>query len=231
MNQPPFHGFIEVICGSMFSGKTEELLRRVKRAHIAKQKVQLFKPALDNRYSEDHVQSHDATRLPSISIQSAREILDLVEDTTRIVGVDEAQFLDDSLVEIADKLAYRGIRVIIAGLDMDYRGQPFGPMPKLLAIAEAVTKLTAVCTVCGGAATRSQRILEDAPAPQSNHQGQNPILVGALESYEARCRFHHERDAVGVPARQMGMPRARTETRPEKHPETRTEAPRPGAQV
>ena len=195
----PSSGFIEVICGGMFSGKTEELLRRIKRAHIARQKVQLFKPVIDDRYSADHVQSHDATRLPSIPIRSAREILDHLNDNTRVVGVDEAQFFDDLLVEVADKLAYRGIRVILAGLDMDYMGRPFGPMPKLLSIAEKVTKLTAVCTLCGAAATRSQRISNEKSA------GADQILVGAHDSYEARCRFHHDRDSDGVLARQVGL--------------------------
>lgn len=190
------HGFIEVICGSMFSGKTEELLRRIKRAYIARQKVQLFKPVLDNRYSETHVQSHDANRLPSIPVRSAREILEKLEDSTRVVGIDEAQFFDESIVEVADKLAYRGIRVIAAGLDMDYLGQPFGPMPKLLAIAEQITKLAAVCTVCGGPATRSQRI-------SMSHSDQ--ILVGAADSYEARCRLHHDREVYSIPAGRLGV--------------------------
>src|SRR5690349_5861761 len=132
-------GFIEVICGSMFSGKTEELLRRVKRAQIGRQKVQIFKPVIDNRYSADHVQSHDSNRILSRPVSQAREILNLVEDNTRVVGIDEAQFFDEAIVEVAQKLAYRGIRVIVAGLDMDFLGQPFGPMPKLLAVAEDVT--------------------------------------------------------------------------------------------
>src|SRR3954465_11371062 len=159
-------GFIEVICGSMFSGKTEELLRRLKRAQIARQKVQVFKPAIDNRYSQDHVQSHDANRVLSKPVEKARDILRHLDDNTRVVGIDEAQFFDDSVVEVAQKLAYRGIRVICAGLDMDFRGQPFGPMPKLLATAEEVTKLHAVCVVCGGTASRSQRIA----APQGKEE-------------------------------------------------------------
>jgi thymidine kinase len=170
----------------MFSGKTEELMRRVRRAQIARQKVQIFKPVIDTRYSIDHVQSHDANRLPSRPIEKAKDILKLVEDNTRIVGIDEAQFFDDSVVEVAQKLAYRGIHVIIAGLDMDYRGQPFGPMPKLLAVAEDVTKLSAVCVVCGNPASRTQRI--------SGPSGPNTsrIAIGAKEMYEARCRFCHE---------------------------------------
>lgn len=186
--RPGSQGLIEVICGSMFSGKTEELLRRVKRAVIAKQKVQVFKPVLDDRYSRDHVQSHNANRISSLPVERARDILKYVEDNTRVVGIDEAQFFDDSVVEVAQKLAYRGIHVIIAGLDMDFRGLPFGPMPKLLAVAEDVTKLSAVCVVCGNPASRTQRIgvssAEGEDAPR--------IAVGAQDIYEARCRFCHE---------------------------------------
>jgi thymidine kinase len=183
-------GFIEVVCGSMFSGKTEELMRRVKRAQIGRQKVQVFKPVIDNRYSADHVQSHDANRIPSRPVEKAKDILKFVEDNTRVVGIDEVQFFDDSVVEVAQKLAYRGIRVICAGLDMDFRGQPFGPMPKLLAVAEQVTKLSAICVVCGAPATRSQRIT-GANAPR--------IAVGAKEMYEARCRFCHEPEGTEIP--------------------------------
>lgn len=181
-------GFIEVVCGSMFSGKTEELLRRVKRAQIARQKVQVFKPVIDNRYSADHVQSHDANKILSQPVQKASDILERVDDNTRVVGIDEAQFFDESVVEVANKLAYRGMRVIVAGLDMDFRGQPFGPMPKLLAIAENVTKLTAICVVCGDPATRTQRTTGVS----------DQVAVGAKEMYEARCRFCHE------PADKMG---------------------------
>lgn len=181
-------GWIEVICGSMFSGKTEELLRRVRRAQIAKQKVQVFKPILDNRYSADHVQSHNANRIASRPIEKAKEILDLIEDNTRVVGIDEAQFFDDTVVEVAQKLAYRGLQVIIAGLDMDFRGQPFGPMPKLLSVAEEVTKLSAVCVICGNPAHRTQRIAGPVGADATR------IVVGAKDLYEARCRFCHEPD-------------------------------------
>ena len=184
------YGSIEVICGSMFSGKTEELLRRVKRSQIARQKVQVFKPAIDNRYSTDHVQSHNSNRVQSRPVDKARDILKFVEDNTRVVGIDEAQFFDDSIVEVAQKLAYRGMRVIVAGLDMDFRGQPFGPMPKLLAVAEDVTKLSAVCVVCGNAASRTQRIA----APTGSEAER--VLVGAKEFYEARCRFCHEPEAI-----------------------------------
>lgn len=179
-------GSIEVVCGSMFSGKTEELLRRVKRAMIARQKVQVFKPIIDNRYSPDHVQSHDANRIPSRPVERARDILKYVDDNTRVVGIDEAQFFDDAIVDVSQKLAYRGVQVIIAGLDMDFRGQPFGAMPKLLAIAEDVTKLSAVCVICGNLASRTQRIAGPLGADASR------IAVGAKEMYEARCRFCHD---------------------------------------
>lgn len=188
MQHALFSGHIEVICGSMFSGKTEELMRRLKRAQIARQKIQVFKPAIDDRYSETHVQSHDANRIASVAVHSSAEILKQIDDNTRVVGIDEAQFLDAGIVDIANKLAYRGMRVIVAGLDLDSFGKPFGPMPELLAIAESVTKLSAVCTVCGGPATRSQRF-----APQSETEAQNAqVVVGAAEMYEPRCRFHHE---------------------------------------
>lgn len=192
----------------MFSGKTEELLRRVKRAQIGRQKVQVFKPVIDNRYSAEHVQSHDANRVPSRPVEKARDILKLVEDNTRVVGIDEAQFFDESVVEVAQKLAYRGVRVIVAGLDMDFRGQPFGPMPRLLAVAEQVTKLSAVCMVCGGTASRSQRIAgargDDAAK----------VLVGAKDFYEARCRFCHEpydntdQGELGLPTVSQSAPAA-----------------------
>ncbi len=177
------HGWIEVVCGSMFSGKTEELIRRIKRAQIAKQKVQIFKPVIDNRYSPEHVTSHSSLKLDAQRIQNPEEILTSLDDNTRIVGIDEAQFFPNSLVEICHRLANRGLRVVIAGLDMDYRGLPFGPMPILIATAEYVTKMSAICTVCGNPASRTQRkqrTLKQTPGDQ--------VLVGADESYEARCR-------------------------------------------
>ena len=195
MIHQPLHGFIEVVAGGMFSGKTEELLRRVKRCQIARQKVQVFKPGIDNRYSDAHVQSHSSLRVESCSVKNADEILEKVEDNTRVVGIDEAQFFDSSVVTVAQKLAYRGIRVIIAGLDMDFMGKPFGPMPELMAVAEEVTKLSAVCVVCGNPATRSQRITRE----------DSQVLVGATEFYEARCRFCHEPSVSNLSARQMGM--------------------------
>ena len=181
----------------MFSGKTEELLRRLKRAQIGRQKVQVFKPAIDNRYSADHVQSHDASRILSISVTTADEILKRVDHNTRVVGIDEAQFFDEQIVEVAQILAYRGIRVIVAGLDMDFRGQPFGPMPKLLAVAENITKLSAICVVCGNPATRSQRILS-----ATGDVRKETVVIGAKEVYEARCRFCHEPDFENMPVAQ-----------------------------
>lgn len=175
-------GWIEVVCGSMFSGKTEELIRRLKRAQIGRLKVQCFKPTIDDRYSKDHVMSHDASRILSIPVDKAWQILDRVDDNTRVVGIDEAQFFDEAVVEICQKLANRGVRVIVTGLDMDYRGQPFGPMPKLLAVAEYVTKLSAICMSCGGPASRSQRLIAESER----------IAVGSKGMYEARCRFCHD---------------------------------------
>ncbi len=184
----------------MFSGKTEELLRRVKRAQIGRLKVQVFKPQVDTRYSVDHVQSHDASRILSIPVQKSGEILDRVDDNTRVVGIDEAQFFDDGIVDVAQKLAYRGVRVIAAGLDLDFRGMPFGPMPRLLAVAESVTKLQAVCMVCGGHASRTQRT--SGPA---GHEADR-VVLGAQEMYEPRCRFCHEPEGTGVLAQAMGLP-------------------------
>lgn len=179
-------GKIEVICGSMFSGKTEELMRRLRRAVFAKQKIQVFKPQIDNRYSEDHVQSHDANKIPSHSIENANQILVYLDDKTRVVGIDEAQFFGDEIVDIIEKLAFRGVRVIVAGLDTDFQSRPFGPMPQLLAIAEEVSKLSAVCVVCGKAACRTQRL----------NNSDEQVLVGASVEYEPRCRFCHEPQGI-----------------------------------
>jgi thymidine kinase len=203
--QRTLQGYIEVICGSMFSGKTEELLRRVRRAQIGRQKVQVFKPAIDDRYSVSHVQSHDANRVLSRPVACAADVLRYVEDNTRVVGIDEAQFFDEAIVEVAQKLAYRGIRVICAGLDMDFRGQPFGPMPRLLAVAEEVTKLSAICMVCGAQASRSQRIAGDTT------QGADRIAVGAKDLYEARCRFCHEPGTASIEEPAPGLSQAAVE--------------------
>jgi thymidine kinase len=171
-------GWIEVIAGSMFSGKSEELIRRLRRAKIARQKVQVFKPAIDKRYSEDHIVSHSEMRHESGVVTTADEILARVETRTDVVGVDEGQFFDARLVDVANELAQRGVRVIIAGLDQDYMGRPFGPMPQLLSVAEYITKTHAICVRCGQPANYSQRIIEV--------EGQ--VVVGAADAYEARCR-------------------------------------------
>jgi thymidine kinase len=171
-------GSIEVITGSMFSGKSEELIRRLRRARIARLKVQIFKPAIDDRYSEEHIVSHSEMRMESRLVTSANEILEAVEADTNVVGIDEGQFFDQDLVRVVDRLANLGKRVIVAGLDMDYLGRPFEPMPLLLAIAEDVTKTRAICMQCGGVASYTQRLIE-------SHER---VVVGATGSYEARCR-------------------------------------------
>ncbi len=188
-------GRIEVICGSMFSGKSEELIRRVRRAQIARQRVHVFKPALDDRYGRQQVASHDGSRLEAIPVARSEEILERLGDGVTVVAVDEAQFLDERLPEVVQELAGRGRRVIAAGLDMDFRGEPFGPMPRLLALAESVDKLQAICMVCGAPASRTQRLVNGQPA----HYTDPIILVGAREVYEARCREHHI--VPGRPAR------------------------------
>lgn len=174
-------GWIEVVCGSMFSGKTEELIRRVKRAVYGKQRVQVFKPKLDTRYDETQVVSHSQLRVISTPIERADEILRHLRPDTQVVGIDEVQFLGSEVVAVCEHLASRGIRVICAGLDQDYQGKPFEPMPQLLAVAEYITKELAICVVCGNPANRSQRIKSAAER----------VLVGAAESYEARCRKCH----------------------------------------
>ncbi|MFC0272451.1 thymidine kinase [Metabacillus herbersteinensis] len=181
-------GWLEVICGSMFSGKSEELIRRVRRAQFAKQEIKVFKPVIDNRYSEEAVVSHNGTAIIGIPVASSNEILNHVTQDTDIVAVDEVQFFDEGVTEVLTLLANQGYRVIVAGLDQDFRGEPFGVVPELMAIAESVSKLQAVCSVCGSPASRTQRLINDKPA--SYH---DPIiLVGASESYEPRCRHHHE---------------------------------------
>jgi thymidine kinase len=174
---PQDTGWIEVVCGSMFSGKTEELIRRLRRAQIARQSVAIFKPVIDNRYSREHIVSHSGVSLPSINVQRASEILDHVEGI-EVVGIDEAQFFDAEIVDVCEKLANDGKRVIAAGLDQDYLGKPFEPMPQLLAIAEYITKTLAICVVCGNPANRTQRVT----------QSDERVLVGAADAYEARCR-------------------------------------------
>jgi len=172
-------GWIEVICGSMFSGKTEELLRRIKRAQFAKQKIELFKPAIDTRYAETEMVSHDANALPSTPVHNAAEILLYVSmESVEVVGIDEVQFFDEGIVAVCNQLANAGIRVIVAGLDMDYLGNPFGPMPNLMAIAEYVSKVHAICTRCGDLAHYSHRIVA----------GDKQVLLGEKDAYEPLCR-------------------------------------------
>ncbi|MEN9562481.1 MAG: Thymidine kinase [Chloroflexota bacterium] len=182
------HGLIEVVCGSMFSGKTDELIRRLVRATIAKQKVQVFKPAIDVRYAVEKVASHTGSTFNAIPVQKAAEIRDRLEKDTTVVGFDEVQFFDSEITVIAQELSERGIRVIAAGLDMDFRGEPFGSMPELMAKAEEVLKLHAICMVCGGDASRTQRLVNGKPA----RYDEPVVIVGASELYEARCRLHHE---------------------------------------
>lgn len=173
-----YRGSIEVICGSMFSGKTEELIRRLKRADIAKLKVEIFKPATDVRYDDNAVVSHDQHAVQSTAVENSSSILFLNADT-QVVGIDEAQFFDEGLPDVCNKLAAKGIRVIVAGLDMDFTGKPFGPMPALMCIAELVTKVHAVCVCCGSPAMYSfRKVADDAT-----------ILLGEKESYEPRCRY------------------------------------------
>lgn len=172
-------GCIEVVCGSMFSGKTEELIRRVKRARLARQRVLLFKPRIDNRYDDVKVVSHEGLKAEATAVSSSSELFSFVDvATTHVVGIDEAQFFDDGIVDVAEKLANAGVRVICAGLDQDYRGRPFGPMAALLSVAEYVQKLHAVCNRCGAAACRSQRLV--------GTEGQ--LFVGGAADYEPRCR-------------------------------------------
>jgi thymidine kinase len=186
-------GRVELICGSMFSGKTEELIRRIRRAEIARQQVQVYKPAIDTRYHEEEVTSHNGLGFKARPVSSARAILtDLASDTT-VVAIDEVQFFDPDVVYVCETLADQGKRVICAGLDTDFRGVPFGPMPDLMARAEEVDKLHAICVVCGGDASRTQRLINGKPAAFDDPV----VLVGAAEVYEARCRRHHE--VLGVP--------------------------------
>ncbi|OGO05023.1 MAG: thymidine kinase [Chloroflexi bacterium RBG_13_56_8] len=180
-------GWIEVICGCMFSGKSEELIRRIKRAQIARQRVHIFRHALDTRYGEGRIASHSGAYLAAVAVERASQIAELVEPETQVVAIDEVQFFDDAIVDVCNQLADRGVRVIVAGLDTDFRGKPFGAMPRLLAEAELVNKLEAICMVCGAPATRTQRLVEGNPAFDDDPT----ILVGASEVYEARCRACH----------------------------------------
>ena len=174
----PNTGWIEVVVGSMFSGKSEELIRRLRRAQIARQRVQIFKPAVDTRYAADHIVSHSELRIPSESAKTAADLLAQVRPDTEVVGIDEGQFFDAELPAVASELARRGVRVIVAGLDQDYLGKPFEPMPQLLAIAEYITKTRAICMVCGNPANHTQRLVVSS----------DRVLLGAQGTYEARCR-------------------------------------------
>ncbi|MGQ0732879.1 MAG: thymidine kinase [Acidobacteriota bacterium] len=174
----PHTGWIEVIVGSMFSGKSEELIRRLRRAQIARQRVQIFKPAVDTRYEADHIVSHSELRIPSECARDSADLLDRVSAETEVVGIDEGQFFDDALPEVCTTLASRGVRVIVAGLDQDYLGKPFDPMPQLLAVAEFITKTRAICMVCGNPANHTQRLVANT----------DRVLLGAVGTYEARCR-------------------------------------------
>jgi thymidine kinase len=192
-------GRVEVICGSMFSGKTEELIRRVRRATIARQTVQVFKPAIDSRYTLQRVTSHNGQGFEAIPVAEARAILSLLQPGATVVAIDEAQFFDAGIVPVVDHLAAQGMRVIVAGLDTDFRGEPFGSMPDLLCRADDVIKLHAICMVCGEEATRTQRLVNGQPANYHDPV----IMVGAAEAYEARCREHHV-----VPGRPEATPRS-----------------------
>lgn len=181
-------GWIEVICGVMFSGKSEELIRRVRRAIIARKRIQVFKSHLDERYSGIYqVSSHDGRTVEAVPVDTSEQIAQLVHQDTQVVAIDEAQFLDDGIVALVTALANRGVRVILAGTDNDFRGEPFGPMPRLLAVAEVVDKLHAICVVCGNPASRNQRLIAGKPARYDSPT----IMVGSAEAYEARCRACH----------------------------------------
>jgi thymidine kinase len=183
-------GWIEAICGPMFSGKSDELIRRLRRATIARKRVQVFKPAVDTRYSEHHIVTHDDARMRSDAVRTAGEILEQLDWRTQVVGIDESNFFDLTLVEVAGKLADSGKQVIIAGLDTDYMGRPFSPMPELLAVAESITKTLAICMRCGNPAKHTQRLIES----------EELILVGAADAYEARCRRCFE---PGIPRQEV----------------------------
>lgn len=181
-------GSIEVICGSMFCGKTDELIRRLRRATIARQKVQVYKPAIDDRYNIEKVTSHAGSEFDATPVPNSGEILNRLDIDTTVVGIDEAQFFDENIIKVVEILAEKGVRVLVAGLDMNFKGEPFGCMPVLMSKAEHVDKLQAICMVCGEPASRTQRFVNGKPARYDDPV----IIVGASEMYEARCRLHHE---------------------------------------
>ncbi|NLC96044.1 MAG: thymidine kinase [Erysipelotrichaceae bacterium] len=181
-------GWVEVIAGCMFAGKTEELIRRIKVLEFAKKKIKVFKPSIDNRYSDTKIVSHAGSSVESIILSKAEEIFDYIDEDTDVVAIDEVQFFDEAISEVCDVLAKQGKRVMVAGLDTNFKGEPFGMMANLITEAEFVTKLTAVCSICGSPATRTQRLVDGEPASYNDPL----ILVGASESYEARCRHCHQ---------------------------------------
>ncbi len=181
-------GWVEVICGSMFSGKSEELIRRVRRATYGNLSVRVFKPSIDDRFADDSVVTHNGTSAIARPVKNSDEILEDIDNEVDVIGIDEVQFFDENITAVADELANKGIRVVIAGLDTDFRGEPFGPMPKLMALSESVSKLNAICPICGSPASRTQRLIDGRPASYDDPV----IMVGASESYEPRCRHHHE---------------------------------------
>lgn len=196
----------------MFSGKTEELIRRLRRAQIARQSVLVVKPRIDNRYDATDVVSHSSLRIPSVPIERAADIEPALKGTggrVAVLGVDEAQFFDEGIVPVIERLADRGVRVVVAGLDQDYLGRPFGPMPQLLCLAEVVTKQLSVCMVCGGAASKSQRVHPDAARLQAGGSNAEQVLVGGGDSYEARCRSCYVQ-GIDVPSRPASTPPTRT---------------------
>jgi thymidine kinase len=184
----PSGGWIEVVCGSMFCGKTEELIRRVRRAKIARQKIQVFKHSLDARYAEREVASHNGMQLEAHPVETTAQLQRQLESDTTVIAIDEGQFFDDRLAALCEELADQGARIIVAGLDMDFRGEPFGPMPQLMARAERIDKLQAICVRCGGPASHTQRLIDGRPAAYDDPI----IMVGANEVYEARCRGCHQ---------------------------------------
>jgi thymidine kinase len=185
---PHIHGSVEVICGSMFSGKTDELIRRLRRATIARQRVQVFKPAIDIRFAVEKVTSHAGGDYAAIPVEKEADIIQRLDEEATVVAIDEAQFFDKGIIPVVEELAARRVRVIVAGLDTDFRGEPFGPMPELMARAEHVDKIQAICMVCGEPASRTQRLVNGKPARYDDPV----VIVGAAEMYEARCRIHHE---------------------------------------
>lgn len=182
------NGWVEVICGSMFSGKSEELIRRVRQATFGNLSVRVFKPAIDDRFSEEEVVSHNGSSVIALPISKSEDIFNHIDKHVDIVGIDEVQFFDDHIVDVVNELANRGLRVILAGLDTDFRGEPFGVMPELMTLSESITKLNAICPICSSPASRTQRLINGKAASYDDPI----ILVGASESYEPRCRHHHE---------------------------------------